>query len=168
MELLAKLGIDWQLLIAQLINFGILLAGLTFLVYRPVLRVIDERRERVRKSMEDAKRIENQKKELDEFRVEQMRKIDQEVGLFLETAKTQAEAAKKEILASAEKEAVHLLAKAKQQISEERARMMHEVQDTLLSAIISMTEKILEREFSDADQKRLLASVEKNLHSLIR
>ncbi len=168
MELLTKLGIDWGVLIAQLINFVILIVALTYFVYKPVLRLLDDRRERIRKAMEDAKSIENQKRELDQFKAEQLRKVDQEVAKFLESSKGQAEAAKKEILAGAEKEAAQILVKARQQLDEERSRMVNDVQGTLASVIVRMTEKILEREFSKADQTRLLGAVEKELPSLIK
>ncbi len=168
MELLTKLGIDLPLMIAQLINFAILIVALSIFVYKPVLRVLDDRRERVRKSMEDAKAIENQKREIDEFRTEQFRKIDIECGKFLEAAKHQAEAARKEILASAEKESAAILAKSQQQLGEERTRMIADIQDTLASVIVRMTEKILEREFKGADQERLLSHVKKELPSVIK
>ena len=168
MELLAKLGLDWGVMLAQLINFGVLIVALSYFVYKPVLRVIDDRRERVRKSMEDAKAIENQKREIDQFKVEQFRKIDEECGKFLETAKTQAENARKEILAGAEKEAAAILAKARQQLDEERNRMVGDVQTTLASVIVRMTEKILEREFSKSDQDRLVSAVEKDIPALLK
>src|SRR3989344_8250900 len=105
MELLTKLGIDWKLLLAQIVNFTLLVGVLTYFVYRPLLNLLDQRREKIRKAMEDAKHIENQKKEMEIFRNEQMKKIDQEVGVFLQRSKQQAEAMKVEILASARKEA---------------------------------------------------------------
>jgi F-type H+-transporting ATPase subunit b len=72
MELLTTLGIDWQLLLVQLLNFGILIVVLSVLLYRPVIRMIDDRRERIRKSMEDTKVIENQRRELEEFKADQL------------------------------------------------------------------------------------------------
>lgn len=168
MELITTLGINWQMLVAQLINFGLLIGILSFLLYRPILRLLDDRRERIKKAMEDAKSIENQRREIDEFKSKQMREIDAQVGKFLEDAKKQADAAKKEILGNAEREATQLLAKAKQQMADDRARMLGEAQSALASVVVRMTEKILEREFSKDDQKRILGSVEKELPSLLR
>lgn len=168
MELLHKLGIDGWAFLAQLINFTVLIVALTYFVYRPILRLIDDRRERVRKSMEDAKAIENQKRELDEFKLEQMRKIDRETGSFLEKAKTQAEGMKKEILAGAEREAAAILKKAKDQLAEERTRMVSDVQSTLATAVVRLSQKLIEREFSKADQDRLLGSVQKELPALLK
>ena len=53
MELLTKLGVDWKLLIAQIVNFTILVSVLTYFVYRPLLDLLDARRERIRKAVED-------------------------------------------------------------------------------------------------------------------
>ncbi len=168
MELITTLGIDWKLFIVQLINFVILIGVLTFLVYRPILRLLDDRRERIRKSMEDTKAIENQRRELDEFKLEQMKKIDAECGKFLENARHQAESAKKEILANAEKEASGLLAKAKQQLDDERGRMVRDIQGNLASVVVRMAGKIIEREFSKSDQDRLLKDMEKELPALLK
>ena len=44
------LNIDFLQVLLHLLNFVILAGGLTFLVYRPVLRFIDERRERIEKA----------------------------------------------------------------------------------------------------------------------
>ncbi len=168
MELLTTLGIDWKVMLAQLINFVILIVVLSYFVYRPILRLIDDRRERVRKSMEDAKAIENQKRELDQFKTEQLRKMDAESGKFLEEARHQADAARKEILAHAEKEAQQILAKAKQQLGDERERMMAEIQKNLAAVVVKMAEKVIEREFSKGDQDRLLGTISKELPALIR
>lgn len=168
MELLNTLGVNWKMLIAQLVNFGILIVVLSYFVYRPVLRLIDERRERVRKSMEDTKAIENQRREIEQFKNEQMRKVDMETSSFLDTAKKQAESVKKEILASAQKEADQLLEKAKHQLEEERTKLVAEVQSSMATVVVKLSQKILQREFSKEDQGRMLVALEKAIPTLIK
>ncbi len=168
MELLTKLGVDWKLLIAQIVNFTILLSVLTYFVYRPLLNLLDARRERIAKAMENAKRIEEQNRQMEELRIEQLKKIDQEVGAMLERGKRQSEAMRDEILAGAKREADQLLAKGRRQLEDERVKVFHDVQGTLAQMIVKMTEKILEREFSPKDQERLMGSLEKQIPSLMR
>lgn len=168
MELLAKLGIDWRLLVAQAVNFALLLGVLTFFVYKPLLSLIDARRARIAKSLEDAEKIEHQKKELDAYRAEQMRKIDEETGKALEHARGQAEALKQEIISVAQHEAEQLLVRGRSQLSQERATVFRDVQGSLTRIILTLTEKMLRREFSPADQEKLLASLEKDLPALLR
>ena len=167
MELLAKLGVDWKLLLAQVVNFTVLLAVLSLFVYRPLLRLIDERRERIRKSMEDAENIAHEKERIIQARQEALRKIDQECGAFLEKVKNDAEHLKAEILHTADIEAKHLLAKGQEQLRSERAQALQEMQKPLAAAIVHMTEKILEREFSPRDQERVLTHIERSLPSLL-
>ena len=163
MELLAKLGADWKLLIAQIVNFTILVSVLGYFVYRPLLSLLDARRERIRVAMENAKKIEEQNRQMEELRIEQLKKVDQEVGAMLERAKHQAETIRDEILVYAKHTANEILAKGRRQLEDERKQVFHEVQGTLGQMIVRMTEKILEREFSEPDHERLLRSLEKDI-----
>lgn len=168
MELLAKLGVDWKLLLAQIVNFAILVGVLGFFVYRPLLDLLDARRDRIRRAMEDAKKIEEQTKALEEHRRKELQKIDQESGVMLEQTRREAEKVRQELLAAAERETEGLLAKGRRQLEEERSRVFHDVQGTLAMTIVQLTTKILQREFSDKDQERLLASLEKDIPTLLR
>ena len=51
------LGFNIPVLLAQLVNFSILLALLSALLYKPVMRALDERTRRIRESLEQAEAI---------------------------------------------------------------------------------------------------------------
>ena len=51
------LGIEWPLLISQLINFLILIVLLRMFLYKPVLNMLNARKERIAQSMKDAERV---------------------------------------------------------------------------------------------------------------
>ena len=167
MEVLSTLGIDWALLLAQIINFGIILFILTKFVYRPVLNLIDKRRQLVEQSMRDVEAIEVQKRDAEKARKERLARADQEAGLILERAKADADQVKKEIVTAAEREVDNLRQRGKKELEDERARVYGEVQEQMTKAALAMTEKILQREFSPADQKRLLTTLEKELPALL-
>lgn len=167
MELLAKLGINWQLLIAQVVNFLIVVGVLGFFLYKPILNLLDARTERIRKAMEDAKHIENEMKELEARREEEMKKLDRESGEYFERIRKQAVVLQEEMLASAKKEAEATLKNALKRIDEERRLMMEEVLRTVNSVVIRMTEKLLEREFTPADQERIARSLVAELPKMV-
>lgn len=54
-SLLAAFGIQTHLLVAQLVNFAVLFAVLWYFLYRPTMKMLDERRQIVAKGVEDAK-----------------------------------------------------------------------------------------------------------------
>ena len=168
MELLTKLGINWQLLLAQIVNFAIVVGVLSFFLYKPLLNLIDTRRERIRKAMEDAQRIENQAKEMEELRQQHLQKLDAESGAYFERVRKQADALQEEILLNAKKEAEGILQNAMRRIDEERRLMMEDVLKTVNKVVLSMTEKILDREFSAADQERITKSLVADLPKHVR
>lgn len=166
-DLLVKLGIHWTQLLAQIVNFAIVGGVLTYFLYKPLLRIIDERRETIRKSMEDAKRIHTQKEELDRIRKEALAALDKETGALLEKAKKEAEVVRQDILTSARHEADIMLLKARKQMEEEKRSLFEQAQQRLAGVIVGLTEKLIQREFSPVDQKRLVESLEKDLPTLI-
>ncbi|MFH0770500.1 MAG: F0F1 ATP synthase subunit B [Candidatus Peregrinibacteria bacterium] len=168
MELLTKLGLQWDLILAQVVNFLIVMGLLGYFLYKPVLRLLDDRSMRIRKSMEEAKRIEEQAREMEVIRTDQLKKIDQECGEFLERAKKQAEQVQVEILQRAEKEAATLVERGKQMIDEERGKALRDMESRLAALIVQLSEKVIQREFTKEDQSRIMATLAKELPSLVQ
>ncbi|HLD63425.1 MAG TPA: F0F1 ATP synthase subunit B [Candidatus Peribacteraceae bacterium] len=167
-QLLAKLGVNWPLLIAQMVNFLIVLGVLTALVYKPLLRLIDQRTERIRKAMEDAKRSEEEMLKLQERRRAELKRIDEESGRLLAEARKKAEVVNAELLQKAHAEAEAVIAKGRQELRQERAEALQEVKDVLSQAVVTLTEKLLEREFTDADQKKAVSSLHDSIPTLLK
>ena len=46
-ELLSQLGIDPKLLLSQGVNFGLVIIILTFLVYKPLVKILNERKQKI-------------------------------------------------------------------------------------------------------------------------
>lgn len=163
MELFAKLGIDWKLLIAQTINFFILLFVLFKFVYKPVLNVLDKRSKTIEKGISDAKKSEEKLQEIEKMREQRMAETSKEIGRLLDQAKRDAEEAKKDLIAVAAAQADELLRRAKLQMEEQKRVMIEEVKAEVTGFIIRASGKILEREFSSADQKRLADAISKEM-----
>ena len=168
MELLSALGVDLPVIIAQMINYGVLLIALSVLLYRPILRLLDERRDRIQKSMEDAKKIEAQLKEMEQHRQKSMKELDAKAATLLADAKKQADVARTEMLTAAQKEADALLERNKKQLEDEKRRMVADLEKTVAHVSVKLASRILEREFSATDQQRILSSFEKDLPALLR
>lgn len=101
--LFSAFGIQTHLLVAQLINFGVLLAVLTYFLYKPVMKTLDERRQVVAKGVEDA----------------------QKASEALEGATEKAHAIER----SAEADAGEIVNRAREEANHERDRMVKEAQD---------------------------------------
>src|SRR3990167_5770479 len=53
-ELFEAFGVNWKLLLVQAVNFGLLLSVLTYFLYKPVLRIIDERQKKIAEGVKTA------------------------------------------------------------------------------------------------------------------
>jgi F-type H+-transporting ATPase subunit b len=54
-EIIKTFGIDWRLIAIQIFNFALLLGALSYFLYTPLLKMLDERKRVVAKGVEDAK-----------------------------------------------------------------------------------------------------------------
>lgn len=156
MELITKLGIDWKLLIAQIVNFTILLVVLGAFVYRPLLAVLEKRRTMVTKTVEDSQHAEELLADIEKTRLEAMEKIKVQSVKILDEASKKAEEMKAQITDAARKESDMMYSQAKLQMQQEKERMMKQLQQEIAEMVIAVSQKILQREFSDADMKRVL------------
>lgn len=168
MEIINTLGINVGVIVAQMVNYGILLAALTFLLYKPVLKILDERRNRIAKSMEDSRTIEHQLKEMEKSRAAAMKELDAKASAILADTKKQADGSRSEMLKAAEQEVAVLLERGKKQLEDEKRKMVADLEKTVAKASVTLAGKILEKEFSAADQTRLLSNLQKDIPALIR
>lgn len=159
MELITKLGIEWKLLVAQIINFGIIAFVLYKFVYHPVLNMLDKRSKMIEKGIEDAKKSEELLKNIEKMREEKMGETERKVGELLTQAKNDAEGIKKKILEETQLKADDVLRRAQIQIAEEKEKMFEEVKAGAIEFSIQLASKILEKGFSEESQKKLTEAI---------
>lgn len=165
MELISKLGIDWKLLAAQIINFFILLFVLYRFAYKPILEMLNKRSKMIEKSVLDSKASEERLEEIEDTRQKMLTETEKEIGKLLEKAKADAEVMKKGIVVAAQEQGEDMLRRAKAQIVEEKEKMAEDVKKEVVKFIVLATGKILEREFSAEDQRRLADAVAREVKS---
>ena len=121
--------------------------------------MLEKRSKTIEKGIHDAKASEERLKEIEQTRRKILDEAAREVGKLLEKAKADAEAMKKDLMADANEQAEDLLRRTKALVAEEKEKMTEDVKKEVAKFIILATGKILQREFSDSDQKRLADAV---------
>lgn len=168
MELLTKLGINWQMIVAQIINFFILLWVLNKFIYKPFLALLDQRSERVRKAMADADNLEEKTRALESERQTRLKQIDEEAGQLLAEARKQAEVIEKDLIEKARRESDRLIEQGRQEIDRERKRALQDLQKAAAAAIVTLTETLLRREFKSDDQQKIMKEIEQKIPALLK
>ena len=65
MELLDSFGIQWQLLLIQLINFGIIFFALRAFAYKKVIKMLDNRAAKIKEGLEQSEQAEKRAADID-------------------------------------------------------------------------------------------------------
>lgn len=142
------LGINPVLLIAQLISFGVLFFVLNKFLYSKVRKALEDRREAVRKAINNEQVTEKKIRELEEERIKLEKKNHAEVKALLATASKNAEDLKKEVLAQAEERGKKLVEEARKKIEEERVRAQDELREQAAVLASEMAVKVLAKQIN--------------------
>ena len=92
-----QFGIDWKLFVSQLVNFVLILVVLRTFVYRPLMKVLNKRRDRIEEGLVKAKQADQKMQEIHELQKEKLRETEREAVAIL----TQADAKRKKLEAEA-------------------------------------------------------------------
>ena len=153
------LGVTWSTLVAQIINFVILLGLLYLVAYKPILRMFDERSRRIKESMEQTDTIREQAARADEDvkkRVEEAGKEGQEV---ISRAMRTGEEARQKIQQEARQEAEAILDRARLEIQRERDEAVDELRQEFADLTIEAAGKVIEKSLDKEAHRELIDKV---------
>mgnify|MGYP005855716887 CR=1 FL=1 len=157
MEILSSLGIDPAVMLAQAVNFFVLLALLTFLVYRPVLKLLDERKERIAKAEEHAQLDEDKLARAEELTQKELKKAQEKAHEIIAASKESASAQADEIVENAKLKVGKIVEEGRAVIAKERDDAARQIQNEVGKIVILATEKLLSRELNEKDQSKFVA-----------
>lgn len=141
--LLEAFGVDWKLLIAQAVNFGIVLLALTYLLYKPVMKTLDERAHKIAKGVEDATRAEEKLAHADEAAAHTVRTAEQEAEAVVARARDEASSERTRIVKEAEIRAATVLSDAELRAKENAASALRESEKEIARLAVLAAEKVL-------------------------
>ena len=145
-ELFSTFGVDWRLLIIQAVNFGLLLSVLTYFLYKPILQIIDERREKIAEGVRTA---EAAGRKLADAKVEGEGIVGgaaREAEALVASARGRADERGAEIVKLAEARAAATLKEASERAEEAKRQVMKESEREIARAAMLAAEKILRSE----------------------
>ena len=163
MELLDALGLNLKVLLAQLINFAILLFILWKFGYRPILNILAKRREKVSQGVKDAQAAEEKLNAAREKEKEVISQAKKEALVILEEAKRKAEEKKRVILDKAKEEIGEVINLEKQKIQQEKAETLKSIKADVSQLVILAVEKVLQEKIDTKKDKDLVAQAIKGL-----
>lgn len=154
-ETLQQLGISWPKLIAQMVNFAIILFVLWKFAYRPVLKMLEDRRQRVSEAMANAEKAKADLARAEAARQEIMAQAHAQATRLIEEARAAAARVQEVETQKAIASAKDIVEKARQAAETEHARMLIELRREVGRLVVATTGRVVGKTLTAEDQQRL-------------
>ena len=152
----ASLGVNLPLLVVFIINFIVLFILLRLFLYKPVLKMLDERAKRTKEGMELA---EATKKEYEQAKGEVQKQIEngrQEAQAIIAQALQTGERLKEESRAEATKQAQVIINRTRAELESERDKIVDGLRKEFVDIAISAAEKVIIETLDKEKHRRLI------------
>ncbi len=157
------LGIEWVKLIAQLVNFSLVLLVLWKLAYKPVFAMLEARRQKIIDGVANAEKI---KTDLARTEVERQKTLA-DAGELANKIIADARAAAVRVTEQESQKAIataeQIITKARQAAAQERAQMLADLKREVGRLVVQTTATVTGKVLTADDQKRLAEETQKQL-----
>ncbi len=153
------LGINLPTLLAQVINFVILLGLLYLVAYKPILRMFDERARKIKESMEQTEVIKEQAAHGEEEVKKQLEIAGKEGQEVIARAMRTGEEVGQKVQQEARQEGEALIEKARLEIQRERDEAIDELRQEFTDLTIEAAGKVIEQSLDKEAHRKLIDKV---------
>ncbi len=153
------LGINLPVLVTQVVTFVILLVLLRFVAYKPLMRMLDERSQKVKESMEQAEAVKEQSANAEEEVRKQLVEANREGQERITKAVKAGEEVKQKAQEDAKQEAEALINRARSEIQRERDEAIGSVRREFADLTIMAAGKVIDRSLDKEQHRELIEKV---------
>lgn len=160
-SLISTFHVDIRLLAAQLVNFAIVFSVLYFFAFKPLVKVMAERTEKIDKSLKDADAIEKRLALTEKEREDIIAAAKKQANLIIEEADKRGEERKGELIAKAKEEIGQVINNEKAKLASEKAETLKEIKKEVAELVVLTTEKLLNEKMNGDKDRELIKKLVK-------
>ncbi len=160
-SLISIFHIDLKLFVAQLINFAIVFSVLYFFAFKPLVKTMSERTEKIDKSLKDADEIEKRLALTEKEREDIINAAKKQANILLEEAAKRGEEKKEELVAKAKEEIGQVINNEKEKLSRDKAETLKEIKKEVAELVVLTVEKLLNEKMTSDKDKELIKKLVK-------
>ena len=162
MEILQLFGVDWKLMLAQIVNFAIVAFVLWRFAIKPLMANMDKRSQEIEQGLKDAEKSTQKLAESDREIKKSLQESQAKAMEIIMQAKKDAEAEKHATVEKTKQEVKHLIDKAKEQIVNQQEEMIQDAKAELATTVVETVKLIMENKMSkDIDKKYIDSMLKK-------
>jgi len=156
-------GVDWPHLGAQIISFCIVCFILERFAYRPILKMLEERRRQIQLGQANAEKIQAELDKTEAQRQEVMRQANVQATRLIEEARAAAVRVQQQETQKAITAAEQIIAKSREAAAQDYARMLAELKREVGQLVVRTTATVTGKILTPEDQRRLNEETAKQL-----
>lgn len=153
---LAALGLDGKGLVFQIINFGLLLVILSRFAYRPLLKVLEERRQTIADSLKSAHDIKQEKAELERTKRSIITDARQQAEDIISRGEKDAADIRQHAQVMGQETADRLFKQAEARISRQAEQVKGNLKQEVLHLVALATERVVPTKLEAAQDQILI------------
>ena len=150
------MGINLPGLITQLISFAILVFLLTRFLYKPVVKLLDERAEKIKKGLSDAESASKGAEEAASKIEEELSQARLEGKKLVEAAREASNQLREDEKEKVAAEISQMMEKAKKEINSERDSAILELKNRFGELVVDAAGKVIEKEIDEKSHSELI------------
>lgn len=162
-QILHEFGIDGPILLAQAINFSIVVFVLWRFAFKPVAATLQQRQKQIETGLKDAADIKAKLAATQQETLQILQKAHAEAAQVVDNARRAAKEFSEREQKAASDRANEIIEKAQQAIELERKKMMQETRGEIARLVVATTQKVLAKELSDFERSRFNEAAAKEL-----
>lgn len=163
METVQKFGIDYILVLAQIINFLVILYVLKRFLYKPLFNTFKKRESLVKETVENAEEARKALEKAQKEETKVLKKAKETANQMLKDAKEQGEAFIKQAQEEAQKQANYITEEARVQIARETKLAEQKLNQHVAELAVKLLEKSIANVFTDKDQTAIVTRAVKTM-----
>jgi F-type H+-transporting ATPase subunit b len=152
------LEINPGLVLWTIISFTLLVAVLGKFAWKPILKALEEREDKIQSALDQADRARAEATELLKQNEQNMARAEQEYQKMIRESKEMAEKLKEEIVGKARQQAQHELQRANEEIQRSVDVAKQQLRTEVADLAIKVAEKILDESLDGQKQKKMVDS----------
>jgi len=161
-EILGKIGFDWQVALANLVNFIIVFFVLKKFAFEPINKIIKERQNKIDQGLENAKLAETDRMMARELRETELSKAKKEANDIVGLAQQKSNEMVLMSKTNAEKEKNQIIKEGEKEVLEKKEAIKKEAEKEMSILVISGVEKILREKLTTLQQEEYIKKVLNN------
>ncbi len=149
----------------QMINFFVVFGALTYLLYKPVLKIFDERAKRIEEGQKAAEKAIASQENIEQLRKETQTQLKKERANIVSEAQAEAKKRAQEIVAEAKNLAEAEVSRLKENWEKEKRQLMKDMRAEMTDAVMTVAQTLVGKSL---DSKSHAALIDSELDAIIK